>query len=151
VAASHGADQWGCHIARTQRTRIQAARISPLQCGRLLWRDEYNFFGFWHSCACQPFRDVITTNGDTLVARYEQTMVRLEQITRDGYDVKVQYECEFDDAGIDTRNARPTNSVLESPVSRHVLFGCSDELLHLHYKAREGESIQYVDVISLYP
>jgi len=50
----------------------------------------YEVFGcFWHGCPCQPFRDVITTNGDNLAARYEQTMARLEQITRAGYQVKV--------------------------------------------------------------
>jgi hypothetical protein len=50
----------------------------------------YKFFGcYFHGCTCQPFRDVITTNGDTLAARYEQTMLRLEQITRAGYQVKV--------------------------------------------------------------
>ena len=48
------------------------------------------------------FRDVISTNGDTLAARYEQTMTRLEQIIRAGYQVKVQSEWEFDDPGIAT-------------------------------------------------
>ena len=71
---------------------------------------------YWHGCACQPFRDVITTNGDTFAARYEQTMSPLEQITRAGNQVKIQWECEFDDAGIDTRTARPPNSVSDSPV-----------------------------------
>ena len=33
----------------------------------------YEIFGcHWLCCTCQPFRDVITTNGDTLAARYEQ-------------------------------------------------------------------------------
>ena len=42
----------------------------------------YEYFGcYWLGYACKPFRDVITTNCDTLPARYEQTMVRLEQTT----------------------------------------------------------------------
>ena len=50
----------------------------------------FEFFGcYWHGCTCQPFHDVITTNGDNLAAKYEQTMARLEQITRAGYQVKV--------------------------------------------------------------
>jgi G:T-mismatch repair DNA endonuclease (very short patch repair protein) len=54
----------------------------------------YEFFGcYFHGCTCQPFRDVITTNGDNLAARYERTMARLEQITRAGYQVKVQWQC----------------------------------------------------------
>jgi hypothetical protein len=43
----------------------------------------YEFFGcYWHGCTSQTFRDVITTNGDILAARYEQTIARLEQISR---------------------------------------------------------------------
>jgi hypothetical protein len=40
----------------------------------------HEFFGFyWHGCACQPFRDDITTNADTLAARYKLTMAQLDQ------------------------------------------------------------------------
>jgi len=35
-------------------------------------------------------------NEDTLAERYERTMSRIEQITRVGYQVNVQWECEFD-------------------------------------------------------
>ena len=73
----------------------------------------YKFFGFsWYGCICQPFRNVITTNGDTLAARYEQTMARLKQITRAGYQVKIKWKSEFDDAGIETPEmlAQPTVS-----------------------------------------
>jgi G:T-mismatch repair DNA endonuclease (very short patch repair protein) len=38
--------------------------------------------------------------GDTLAERYERTMSRLEQIKEAGYQVKIQRECEFDEAGI---------------------------------------------------
>ena len=41
-------------------------------------------------------RDHETMNKDTLAERYERTMSRIEQITRAGYQVKVQWECEFD-------------------------------------------------------
>jgi len=54
-------------------------------------RTIHEFFGcYFHGHTCQPFRDVITTSGDTLAERYERTMSRLEQITRSGYLVKVQ-------------------------------------------------------------
>jgi len=39
-------------------------------------------------------------SGVTLAERYERTMSRLEQITRADYQVKVQWEFEFGDAGI---------------------------------------------------
>ena len=58
-------------------------------------RTIYEFFGcYFHCHTYQPFRDVITTSGDTLAERYERTMSRLEQITLSGYLVKVQWECE---------------------------------------------------------
>jgi len=38
----------------------------------------YEFFGcHWNGCVCPPFRDVITTKGDIVAARYKQTMSRL--------------------------------------------------------------------------
>ena len=58
----------------------------------------YEFFGcFWHGHSCQPFRDVATLSGDTLAERHERTMSRLEQLTQAGYQVKVQWECEFEE------------------------------------------------------
>jgi len=42
-------------------------------------RTIYESFGsYFHVHTCQPFRDVITTSGDTLVERYERTISRLE-------------------------------------------------------------------------
>jgi len=62
----------------------------------------YELLGcFWHGCVkCQTFRDIPTMNGDTLVEGYERTMSRLEQMTRVGYQVKVEWECEIDNASI---------------------------------------------------
>ena len=77
-------------------------------------------------------------------------MARLEQITSAGYKVKVQWECEFDDAGIHS-NCSPTQ-VCQSPLcTRDALYGVKTEAMRLHYKAQEGETIQYVYVMSLYP
>jgi G:T-mismatch repair DNA endonuclease (very short patch repair protein) len=65
------------------------------------------FFGcYWQGCACQSFFDVITTNGDSLVASFEQTMARLEEVTRAVYRVKVRWECEFNDAGTGSYQSR---------------------------------------------
>ena len=58
----------------------------------------YEFFCcFWHVHTCQPFRDVDTLSGNTLAERYERTMSRLEQITRAVYQVKVQWEREYEE------------------------------------------------------
>jgi G:T-mismatch repair DNA endonuclease (very short patch repair protein) len=57
-------------------------------------KKEYEFLGcFWHGHTCLPYRDVETMTGDTLAERYETTMSRLEQITRAGYQVEIQWEC----------------------------------------------------------
>jgi G:T-mismatch repair DNA endonuclease (very short patch repair protein) len=103
----------------------------------------YEFFGcYWHGCTLKPFRDVITY-GDTLASRYEQTMARLVQITRAGYQVKVQWECEFDNAGIATPKLFAHQTVCKSPLcTRDALYGGRTEAMRLHYKARKGETIQ---------
>ena len=91
----------------------------------------------------------LTTNGDTLADRYEQTMLRLEQITRAGYHVKVQWECEFDDACIATLELLDHPTVCKSLLStRDALYGGRTEAMRLHW---EGENIQYLDFMSLYP
>ena len=74
-------------------------------------------------------------------------MSRLEQMTRAGYLVKVQWECQFEDTG------RPELLALQtSPLrTRDALYGGRIESMSLHYKAWENETKQYVDVMSLYP
>ena len=76
----------------------------------------YEFFVcYCHGCTCQPFRDFIVTSENTLAAKYEQTMVRFEQITRAGYQVKVQWECEFGDAVIETTELLAYETVCQCP------------------------------------
>ena len=109
----------------------------------------YEFSGcFWHGRTCQPFRDVTTLSGDTLAKRYERIMARLEQIAHTGYQVKVQWKCEFE-----KRPELLTHHIVsQSPLcTRDTLYGCRTEAMWLHYKVRENETIQYVDVMSLYP
>ena len=70
----------------------------------------------------QPFRDVLRMNGETLAERNERTMWRLKQITRAGYLVNVQWECELDDAGRPKLLAQPV--VQQSPLhTRDALYG----------------------------
>jgi G:T-mismatch repair DNA endonuclease (very short patch repair protein) len=57
----------------------------------------YEIFGcYFHGHTCLHYRDIATMGGDTFAKRYEQTMARLDQITNAGYQVEVQWECEFD-------------------------------------------------------
>jgi hypothetical protein len=113
----------------------------------------YEFNGcYWHGPSCQPFRDVPTVAGDTLVERYEKTMAHLAHITQAGYQVEVQWECEFDKRILDAQPELETHPiVLHEPLNtRDALYVGRIEAMRLHYKAAEGETIQYVDVMFLY-
>jgi len=81
-------------------------------------------------------------------------MSRLEQITREVYQVKIEWECEIDES----RNVRQKPELLDplivrqSPLrTRDALYGVRTETMRLHYRANNSETIQYVDVMSLYP
>ena len=68
-------------------------------------------------------------------------MARLEQITRAGYQVKVQWEYEFEERT--ELLAHPI--VRQSPLcTRDALYGGRTEAMRLHYKVQENETIQYV-------
>jgi G:T-mismatch repair DNA endonuclease (very short patch repair protein) len=105
-------------------------------------RTIYEFFGCdYNGNTCQPFDDVTTMSGDTLSERYKRTMSRFEQITRAGYLVKIQWECEFVDAGRPKLLVHPI--VKQSPLcTRDVLYVGRIEAMSLHYKARHNETIQ---------
>jgi len=115
----------------------------------------YVFFRcYFHGHTCQPFRDVIAKSGDTLAKRYERTISRLEQITRSGYLVKVQLECDFEKSGIVKQKPEllKRHIVQQSPLdTRDTMYGGRTEDMCLYRKARENETIQYVDVRRLYP
>ena len=67
-----------------------------------------------------------------LAATYEQTMARLEQITRTGYKVKVQSVCEFDDTGFATHELLTHPTVFKSPLcTRNDLYGVRTEAIPL--------------------
>jgi len=61
-------------------------------------RTVYEFLGCYsHGHTCQPYRDVCTLRRDTLAERYERRMMRIEHITRTGYQVEIQWEWQFDE------------------------------------------------------
>jgi len=89
---------------------------------------------FWHGHTCQRYRVVATLRGDTLAERYKSIMSRLEQIIRAGYQVKVQWECEFEE-----KPELLTHPIVrQSPLStRDALYGGRTEAMRLHYKVRK--------------
>jgi len=96
-------------------------------------RDYKYYECHWHGHACQPFRDVTTTNGDNVEARYEQTISRLEQITRAGYQVKVHWKCEFHNAAKETPELLDHPAVCQSPLCTwDDLYGGRTEVMRLN-------------------
>jgi len=92
--------------------------------------------------------------GETLADRYERTMSRLEQMKRAGYQIRVQWECEFDDAFLvkEKPELRKQPTVEQSTLNtRDSLYGGRTEAMRLHYKVRDDEPIQPVDVMRLHP
>ena len=153
---------WVLHVEQTEVCRIRHARngreyrLPELPnfsvdgyCEET--RRIYEFYGcFYHGHTCQPHREVSTMSGDTLANRYERKMTRLEQIRSAGYEVRIEWECDFDEACI-RPELRTHPTVEKSPLkTRDALYGGRTEAMWLHHKAREEESAQYVDVISLY-
>ena len=76
----------------------------------------YEFLGCnFHCITSRPFRDLSTPSGDTLSERYERTMNRIEQIAKAVYNVKIQWECEFDEEKI----AENKPELLTHPIVQH--------------------------------
>jgi len=116
-------------------------------------RTVYEFLGcYYHGHTCQTYCDVCTMRGDTLAERYARTMMRIEQITRAGYQVEVQWECEYEEEILPRHPELKTHPVVgHIPLNtRDALHGGRTEAMRLHYKIREGEhTLQYVDVMSI--
>ena len=74
-------------------------------------------------------------------------MRRLEQITRAGYKVEVQWECECDEGILARHPELKTRLVVQhNPLNtRYFLYGGRREVMRLHYKIQEGETMQYID------
>jgi len=62
-------------------------------------------------------------------------MSRLEQITREGYQVKIEWECEFDESGIVRRKPELFDYpiVRQSPLrTRDALYGGRTDAMRRH-------------------
>ena len=93
---------------------------------------------------------------ETLANRYEETMARLQKIRDAGYNVISISGCEFiklllQNPGLQNElSSHPY--VKNSPINiRDALYGGRTEATKTYYRAKQGEQVRYVDVISLYP
>jgi hypothetical protein len=80
-------------------------------------------------------------------------MTRLEQITKAGYEVEIMRECEFHRDILPKHPELRNNPLVQhTPLNtRDALYGGRTEVMSLH-KIEEGQdTIEYCDVMSLYP
>ena len=115
----------------------------------------YEFLGCYvHGHTCQPFRDVPTQSKETLADRYERTMTGIDQITQAGYEVKIAWECDFDrEVMVDEKPELLTHPIVQQTAlnTRDALYGGRTEAICLYHNTSEQETVQYCDIMSLYP
>jgi hypothetical protein len=81
-------------------------------------------------------------------------MSRTKQIKRSVYEVKIVWQYEFDEVGIVQHKPELlTHATVQSTPLKTIdaLYGGRTEAMCLHYKARDDETIEYCDIMSLYP
>jgi hypothetical protein len=80
-------------------------------------------------------------------------METLERMTGAGYTVEVVWECQFEQDHLPRHPELNNHPILQhAPLNTGVvLYGCRTDDMLLHYATREGETIEYYDVMSLYP
>ena len=117
----------------------------------------YEYLGcLWHGCpVCHPDRHrTLPKTNETADLLYTQTEKRLAEIKRLGYDVVTIWEHEFHQQLSEDTMLRDfaANLDIESRLSlRDAFFGGRTNATKLHYEAKSGEKIKYVDFTSLYP
>ena len=118
----------------------------------------FEFMGcLWHGCptCCkhQRWRQYGANPDRTLEELYEATQAKVQRLQRAGFQVKVQWECEWNKQIDSTPTLQSFLSSLTAtpPLQpRDAFFGGRTGAVALHHQAGPGEKI-YVDVTSLYP
>ena len=121
----------------------------------------YEFNGcLWHGCLrCFPKnrnRFPICHTDRTLQEVYEATLMKQEALRQRGCDVKIMWECDWDQdvkTNPELRQFLDTLELVEPLQPRNAFFGGRTNAVKLHHVAdrRVGEKIKYIDVTSLYP
>ena len=111
----------------------------------------------WHGCptCCkhQRWRQYGANPDRTLEELYEATQAKVQRLQRAGFQVKVQWECDWNKQIDSTPTLQSFLSSLTAtpPLQpRDAFFGGRTGAVALHHQAGPGENI-YVDVTSLYP
>ena len=116
----------------------------------------YEFEGcFWHGCPKCYMPDTVNPANETSMAYLlEGTTRKIERLKKLGYNVKVQWECEFHQLLATNPEMKDFISSLkfDTPLEpRHGFFGGRTNAVCLYKEVSEDEKIHYVDFTSLYP
>ncbi|XP_054276436.1 uncharacterized protein LOC128995442 [Macrosteles quadrilineatus] len=138
------------HAGRSKEVVIKGMKVDGFDGENI-----YEFHGcYWHGCPkCFPYnRDTPLKEdpSDSLHLRYERTKAKIEKLG----DVVQMWECEFHklkkDQKLNHLDKLPILSTL--PLNpRDAFFGGRTGNAKTYHKCGPGETIQYVDVCSLYP
>jgi hypothetical protein len=150
-------DQRGVRIQHAGRGR--EVKIANLKVDGFDGENIYEFQGcYYHGCPkCFPYKreDPLKEDpSDSLHLRYERTKNKIQKLSEANYNVIEMWECEFyklkRQNNLTYLNSLPIlNSLPLEP--RNAFFGGRTGNAKTYHKCEEGESIQYVDVCSLYP
>ena len=119
----------------------------------------YEFMGcLWHGCpdCCKykRWRQYGANPDRTLEELYEATCDKLQRLQRAGYNVIVEWECQWEKKVKSTPTIQTfltTLNMVPPLLPRDAFFGGRTGAVALHHQAGPGEKILYVDVTSLYP
>ena len=111
---------------------------------------------FYHSCPrCYKDRDALHPHRRVPHREvYEATVERMEKLKRAGYRVEVQWECLFrqEVSAEELRKLRRPYIGADPLNPRDALFGGRTEVFKLYHQVqKQGETIKYEDIMSLYP
>ncbi|XP_054259393.1 uncharacterized protein LOC128984131 [Macrosteles quadrilineatus] len=139
------------HAGRGKEVKINKLKVDGFD-----GQNIYEFQGcYWHGCPkCFPYDRELALKedpSDSLHLRYEQTKTKIAKL---GDNVVQMWECEFRKLK-KTENLKHLDKlpILNNlPLNpRQAFFGGRTGNAKTYHKCAEGETIEYVDVCSLYP
>ena len=119
----------------------------------------YEFHGcLWHRCPkCFPLhrgRHPICHHDRTLQEVYEATLKKEEILRQRGCEVKIMWECDWDEevkTNPELHQFVDALQIVDPLQPRDAFFGGRTNAVKLHHVADPDEEIEYIDVTSLYP
>jgi hypothetical protein len=142
------------HAGRGREIKISGMKVDGFDGERIY---EYNGC-YYHGCPkCFPFKrdePLKEDPSDTLNQRYERTTAKIVRLSQSEYEVVQMWDCQFN-ALKQGKNLNHLNSLpilCTLPLDpRNAFYGGRTGNTKTYHKCNNGETINYVDVCSLYP